>query len=351
MGDPRLNALNSAGDASTITETYRQASKSGNTERSYRNAVDHYRFVWGGKLPASPELITHYLSAHAKELKVSTLRQRLAALASWHRLQGFPDPTRSDEVKEVMRGIAKMHQTRPKQAHPLTFRHLTTMCDALEFQKVEAIKAQDQGSILRIHRDLALLLIGFWQGFRSDELSRLVVQNVIANRTQGMSIFLPHSKTDKDARGKDYNLPALRVYCPVSAYLDWIQVACLTEGPVFKSINRWGQLAETGINKQSIEKVLNRVAAGMFPGEPTFSTHSLRRGFADWAANANWDLKSLMDHVGWSSAESARRYLPVRKDFGALAIKPYGGAISNEASVNEIGQTLTAPHHRLDDPI
>lgn len=346
-GDPQLNALKRAGDASAMTNFYRDAGKSENTERSYRNAVDHFRFVWGGQLPATTATVSNYLSTYAQELKVSTLRHRLAALAKWHKEQGFPDPTGNEAVKETMRGIAKLHQGKQKQAHPLTFQHLVVMCDSLEAQKLVAIQAGDHGNILRTHRDLALILVGFWQGFRSDELSRVAAENVVAHRDQGMTIFLPYSKTDKEARGRDYELPALRAYCPTSAYLNWVQIAGINDGPVFKSINRWGRLASTAINRQSIEHILNRVAADLFPGEPSFSTHSLRRGFADWAVNADWDLKALMDHVGWRSADSARRYMPTRKNFGALAMKPHGGALTNDHTFVCDGQTLTTEHKKL----
>ncbi|MCF5371243.1 tyrosine-type recombinase/integrase [Pseudomonas syringae] len=349
-GESHLNALKHSGDAGAMTEFYREAGKSENTQQSYKNAVNHFRFTWGGQLPATTESVCNYLSTFAQEYKVSTLRQRLAALSKWHKSQGFPDPTGETPVKETMRGIAKLHQERQKQAYPLTFKHLVAICDALEAQKIDSIRTADRGEILRTHRDLALILVGFWQGFRSDELSRIVAENIVAHRDQGMTIFLPFSKTDKDARGKKYELPVLLAYCPTTAYLNWLQVANITSGPVFKAINRWGRLAKVGINKKSIEQILNRVSDGLFPGEPRFTTHSLRRGFADWAVNENWDANTLMQHVGWRSLESARKYMPVRKDFGALAMKPYGGALSNESDISTGGSTLLADFTKLTGP-
>lgn len=40
-----------------------------------------------------------------------------------------------------------------------------------------------------------------------------------------------------------------------------------------------------------------------------YSGHSLRRGFANWAAGDGWDTKSLMEYIGWKSAQSAMRYI------------------------------------------
>ena len=37
--------------------------------------------------------------------------------------------------------------------------------------------------------------------------------------------------------------------------------------------------------------------------------HSLRRGFATWANSHGWDVKDLMEYVGWKDATSAMRYI------------------------------------------
>lgn len=349
VGQTPLQEMKYAGDVSDLTEFYRDAGKSRNTERTYDNAINHYRFVWGGQLPASASAVCSYLTAHAQALKVSTLRLRLAALAKWHQAQGFPDPTAETPVRETMRGIAKLHQGKQKQAYPLTFKHLRAMCDSLEAKKRDAIQADDQGEILRTHRDLALILLGFWQGFRSDELSRVCAENVTSHRDQGITIFLPYSKTDAEGRGRNYELPALRAYCPTAAYLNWLQVSGINTGPVFRSISRWGELSKNGFNKRSIEHVLNRVAEGIFPGEPKFTTHSMRHGFADWAVREGWDMKALMEHVGWRSAESARRYMPAIKSFGELALSDRAGAISHDPHLSGAGKTFIASYAEISE--
>lgn len=347
-----------------LMDFYREAGKSENSERTYTSNIKHYRNDFGGVLPATSESVLRYIATYAKTLKVSTLRQRLSALSKWHKEKGFVDPTAIGVVKETLKGIAKHHQGMTKQAYPLTFKHLLAICDRLEAEKKDAIEAWNaacasyatgaparrdaEGAILRTHRDLALILLGFWQAFRSDELSRVTVENVVANRNQGMTIFLPYSKTDRDASGSTYDLPALRAYCPTSAYLDWVQVSGITTGLVFRSISRWGKLADTGIHKQSIEHILNRVAGDLFPNEPKFSTHSLRRGFTDWAVREGWDMKMLMDHVGWLSMDSARKYMPTRKDFGALALNTHTGAIAGEVHEPVSGLTLIGQFQRTE---
>lgn len=95
-------------------DDYIHAATRDNTRKSYQAAVRHYEVEWGGFLPATADSIARYLADHAETLAVSTLRQRLAALAQWHIDQGFPDPTKAPIVKKVLRGIQKLHpaQTR-----------------------------------------------------------------------------------------------------------------------------------------------------------------------------------------------------------------------------------------------
>jgi hypothetical protein len=154
-----------------------------------------------------------------------------------------------------------------------------------------------------------LLLIGFWRAFRSDELCRLQVEHIQVRPGEGMQLFLPWSKGDRDNQGQTYSAPALARLCPVQAYNDWICVAGIARGPVFRGIDRWGHLREQGLHPHSVIPLLRAVlkAAGL-PAE-LYSSHSLRRGFATWATRSGWDQKALMGYVGWRDAKSVLLYV------------------------------------------
>ncbi|MCL1477417.1 hypothetical protein MIH18_05645 [Marinobacter sp. M3C] len=100
-------------------ERYVRAATRDNTRRSYRSAVEHFEVAWGGYLPATADSVARYLADHAERLSAATLKQRLAALARWHRDQGFPDPTKAPLVRTVLKGIREEHPYRQKQAKPL----------------------------------------------------------------------------------------------------------------------------------------------------------------------------------------------------------------------------------------
>lgn len=303
-------------------ERYIEAGTRENTRRSYQSAVEHFEVTWGGFLPASSESILRYLAAYADQLAFSTLKQRLAALAQWHNSQGFPDPTKAPAVRQVLRGIRALHPQQARQAAPLQVLHLQQAVDWLEHEAAQAAGRDDLASLRRCRRDAALLLVGFWRGFRSDELCRLRVEDIRAEAGVGMTLYLPHSKGDRDHYGTTYQAPALRRLCPVAAYLNWIEVAGIAHGPVFRRIDRWGHLGEDGLHASSLVALLRRILESAGVPAEAYTSHSLRRGFATWATRNGWDLKALMSYVGWRDVKSAMRYIDPAISFGGLALRP-----------------------------
>lgn len=304
-------------------DRYLNAATRDNTRRSYRAAIEHFEVSWGGFLPATSDSVARYLVAHAGVLAVNTLKLRLSALAQWHTSQGFPDPTKAPVVRKVLKGIRAVHPAREKQAEPLQLKHLEQVVACLEGEARAASEARDPAGLLRAKRDRALILLGFWRGFRSDELCRLSIEHVQAVPGAGISLYLPRSKSDRDNVGKTYQTPALLRLCPVQAYSEWLSASALVRGPVFRGIDRWGNVGEAGLHPNSVIPLLRQALerAGI-PAEQ-YTSHSLRRGFATWAHRSGWDLKSLMSYVGWSDMKSAMRYVEATPFLGmTLATQP-----------------------------
>lgn len=301
-------------------DRYLQAGTRENTRRSYRAAVEHFEVSWGGFLPATADSIARYLADHAGQHSINTLKQRLAALAQWHVSQGFADPTKAPVVRQVLKGIRSLHPAREKQAAPLSILELQKVVAVLESQATQAQASHDLPSLLRARRDLALLLIGFWRGFRADELARLQVEHIEVEVGVGMSLYLPHSKGDRQHLGTHYRVPALKVLCPVQAYVQWIGVAGIAHGPLLRKLDRWGHLAEQGLHGNSLGPLIRRIFEQAGLTAQLYSSHSLRRGFATWATANGWDVKSLMSYVGWKDLKSAMRYIDSAASFGQLAV-------------------------------
>ncbi len=301
---------------------YLHAGTRDNTRVAYQSAVRHYEIEWGGFLPATSENIAQYLVDHAEKLAINTLRQRLAALAQWHVDQGFPDPTKAPLVKKVIRGIQREHSVQEKQAKPFQLDQLGAVDHWLEQAIATANAFGDRAGELRHTRNRALLLLGFWRGFRGDELTRLRVEYIEITPGQGMSLFLPHTKGDRQNKGRTVKAPALKKFCPVAAYAAWKELAALESGPVFRSVNRWGQIGDQELHMDSLIPLLRSIFknAGVADSNE-YSAHSLRRGFANWATGNGWDLKTLMAYVGWKSVQSAMRYVDAADPFAQQRIE------------------------------
>jgi integrase len=180
----------------------------------------------------------------------------------------------------------------------------------------------DRGGELRCLRDRAMVLLGFWRGFRGDELVHLHIENLRLIPDQGMTCFLPQSKGDRQNIGTTYKVPALSRWCPVTAIAQWLEAAKLTQGPLFRRIDHWGHVSERPLHTNSLVPLLRRLfqSAGVADAG-AYSSHSLRRGFANWANANGWDIKALMEYVGWRDVKSAMRYLDVDDPFAQRRIE------------------------------
>lgn len=289
---------------------YLDAATRENTRSSYAAARRHFEEEWGGCLPASAEAIARYLAHYAPTLSTNTLRHRLAALSRWHAEHGFHDPTRDPLIRQTLRGIRAVHGRPEKRATPLQLDQLAAAVAALDRALLGAEASNDRAAALRAARDRALLLLGFWRGFRGDELVRLAIEHVVIVPAKEMTIYLPHSKGDRGNAGRTLVIPALSRLCPVHAVAAWLALAGVTRGPLFRAIDRWGRLADDGLHPDSVITLLRRIlATGGIVDPASYSGHSLRRGLAGWANANGWDVKTLMEYVGWSDLNSALRYI------------------------------------------
>lgn len=248
-GAPSLG--NEAGTLATAERHrhYLEAATAENTRRTYRSAIRHFERA-GGLLPATEAGILRYLLDHAATLSPQTLSLRLTALRQWHHYQGFPDPTATPEVRKALAGITRLHGRPARKAK------------ALRIEQVEALVTTlvAQGNSLRAVRDRALLLVGFFGAFRRSELVGVRVAD-LSFGPEGLLVRIPRSKTDQTGQGKLKALPAAGgPLCPVAALRQWLALAGIAEGPVFRSVDRWGALGGEPLSPASVNLILKGAA-------------------------------------------------------------------------------------------
>jgi integrase len=274
------------------------AATSDNTRRAYRSAIRHF-LAWGGMLPADEPMAIRYLLAHADSHNPRTLALRLTALSQWHLHQGFPDPAATPTVRKTLAGIGRVHGAPRKRAKALPVEDLQRIVAALA--QVDTLKAL---------RDNALLQLGFFGAFRRSELAAIRVEDLVWE-TEGLLVTLPRSKTDQSGQGIVKAIPyGEGACCPARALRAWLDRAGLAAGPVFRSVNQWGDVGATALHASSINAILASAAslAGL-AYVPELSSHSLRRGMATSAHRAGAGFQDIKRQGGWCHDGTVQGYI------------------------------------------
>ncbi len=274
---------------------YLEASISANTRRAYRCDIAHFA-AWGGTIPATPEAVAQYLAEYAEALTVATLSRRLVAIGKAHTMQGLPNPCSSDLVRMTMRGVRRTWGKPQRQAAAAIKEDILAMVGAM-------------GISMKDIRDRALILIGFAGAFRRSELVGLDVSD-IEHVSQGIVIHLRRSKTDQDGRGRKVAIPFARgAVCALFSLKAWLEAAGITEGPVFRAVDRHGRVAGTRLSGEAVAVVVKTraEAAGLNPAR--YSGHSLRAGLATSAAAAGVPTYKIRQQTGHASDAMLGRYI------------------------------------------
>ena len=191
-----------------------------------------------------------------------------------HRLADLPDPTTHQRIKLLMRGVRNVRGTAPGKRQPL---YALPRPDQSK-SDLERVLAGIPELTLVGKRDRALLLVGFAAALRRSELCGLTVQDIDPVE-RGMLVTIRRSNGDQGGTGQTVAIPhGTKGRCPVTALKEWLTAACITEGGLFRSINRHGHIGES-LSPQTVALVLKRrlTVVGLDPA--VYSAHSLRSGF------------------------------------------------------------------------
>jgi integrase len=230
-------------------------------------------------------------------LKVGSVQRRLNAIAEAHKVAGLDSPTHAAIVASTIKGIRRTLGMAPAQKVPVLTPDIRAM-----------IEAADAGLIGL--RDRALILLGFAGAFRRSELVGLNVEDCAFGR-DGLVVTLRRSKTDQDGTGRKVGIPygSNPDTCPVRTIQGWIETAKITGGPLYRSINRHGQLQPGRLSGIDVARIVKKVAGRAGLETAKYAGHSLRAGHATSAAIAGASERSIMNQTGHRSVQMVRRYI------------------------------------------
>jgi hypothetical protein len=218
-------------------------------------------------LPASSETLATYLLAVAPVLSRGSLGRRRAAISTMHRQAGLPTPLLDRDSHNALRAAAK-----PKQAG------LRSRPTTAGLVRMASSCPRDLAGL----RDRALLLLAA-ATLRAKQ-SRSAVEGQPDNETaKGGSAGVPRlfllaldaehvrftpsgvtlgvrARTDEAAPSRTVTLTrqATAATCPVRALEDWLGRSDTAFGPVFRKVDRWGNVEHGRLAPDAWHRILAR---------------------------------------------------------------------------------------------
>jgi integrase len=286
------------------SKAYQDGADAVATLRAYATDLANFE-AWCTKygftaMPATPETVGAYLAAAGEGYAMPTLRRRVAAIARACGVAGHPLDTKHPAIRETLRGIGRKHGAPARRAAALTTTEVRKLCRAC-------------GTGLAGTRDRALFLLGFAGALRRSELVGLNVEQVTWTE-EGLKLLIERSKTDKQGEGAEIAIPRGKAEetCPVAALKDWLTLAEVTAGPLFRKVNRGGAVESARLSADGVRQILlKRAAAAGLKGtlaEPV-SPHGLRAGFVTTAYRNGVPDEEIMGHTRHRSLTTMRSYV------------------------------------------
>ena len=201
-------------------------------------------------LPADRETLAAHLLALASALSRGALGRRRAAVAAMHRQYGYPPPTLDRADRAALRQAPRQSTVHTPAPTPAQLRHLAGRCSRdLPGLRDRAILLMRATPIDWVPR--APPLVGS-QGAKPLALSTLLTLTTETLRFTSAGVMLAPGQPVLPRAGS----PAIP--CPVRALEDWLRASDTTFGPVFRKIDRWGNVEHAGLGPGAVRQILRR---------------------------------------------------------------------------------------------
>ena len=190
-------------------------------------------------LPADAATLAAYASEMSEGLSLGALASRLAAISDQHRRAGLIAPISDPAVKAVLKSIRRAAS--PRRDPPPSPALLARMI------------AGCPGDLAGL-RDRALLLLLEATGLGRAALVSLDAENVrpttagCALRVGEAGAWHPIQLVRSSEMGK----------CPVRALEEWLRISATSFGPVFRKIDRWGNIEHHRLGTDAVRRILAR---------------------------------------------------------------------------------------------
>lgn len=241
----------------------------GSTARSSPATLRAYRTDWAGfrdwcraekraPLPADPHAVAAHIEALAPTHGGAALRRRVAAIGFHHRLSEAAWDASHPAIRAALRALGRGHAPRRPRRRVAT-------PTAPELPRLLAACGADLAGL----RDRALLLLAVAGGLDRAELVGLDREHV-RDVPGGLELLVARAAGDAGrddvddapdpaaARAVAVPSGAAPETCPVRALRTWFDVSGCRFGPVFRKVDRWGNIEHDRLGADAVRRVLLR---------------------------------------------------------------------------------------------
>ncbi|WP_261836176.1 site-specific integrase [Vibrio ishigakensis] len=233
-------------------------------------------------LPASTTAVRLFLEKQTQTRKYSTIKRMAITIGLVHRFHEYPDPCNHRSIKMIMAQTRLDKKGDAKQASAFNANHLKELQQQLS-----------SDSTLKQLRDVALLSVMFECALKRSELRALSFEQL--QESESYQIHFGD---------KTYQLS------PASSDIlrSWVLMVPEQPGPVFRRIDRHGNIGDMALDASSIYRVF-RAVEDQLKVDVQFTGQSARVGAAKELAKQGYHISDITDFGRWVSPAMPAQYL------------------------------------------
>jgi site-specific recombinase XerD len=292
LGDDAY-AANLRKDAETSRGT-----RTPNTERALLGDVLRFT-TWCAEaglphLPAAAETVARFFDAQAATGKATaTIKRHAASIAAYHRAAQAPNPMALKIATDALKRIARARGERQRQAKGINDSIVVKLLSAAGRRLVDL-------------RNKALLTCAYSTLCRRSELVALLLEDLRVDSDGWGIVTIRRSKTDPTGMGAAVAITADAVHHLQA----WLAASRIASGPLFRSVNRHGQVGGP-LNAGAVAPIFKAMAArARLSAEDVaaISGHSTRVGACQDMVRYGADIAGAMQAGRWRTTVMVSRY-------------------------------------------
>lgn len=259
------------------------------SRRSYEHAIREFTdwYCSEPRLAFNKTVVTRYrIFLEQAHYAASTINLRLAAV----RRLAYEASDAGLLSSDLAAGIRRVKGVR---------KHGVRIGNWLTIDQGQTLLRAFDRATLRGKRDYAMIAVLLGCGLRRAELTAVTVGDL--QRREEHWVFA-------DLIGKGGHIRTVPIPSWVATAIQaWLTAAAVTEGPIFRAINKAGRIAQSGFSPKVIWSIVKSACHNS--GLPGVAPHDLRRTCARLCHNAGGEIEQIQYLLGHESVQTTERYI------------------------------------------